>query len=101
MPDAAATLRAERYARAGGNTAAGRRRTATDACAGTDETEASITPMLYIGAGIALVGVITIVASLVDGKNRRERGKRAVAVAVCFVGILLVLWRCGIAFIAS
>ena len=42
--------------------------------------------------------MITIVASLADGRKRRERGKRAVAVVGVIVGILLVLGGAGLLY---
>jgi hypothetical protein len=64
----------------------------------SNATAPSMRPMLYIGAGVALVGVITVIASLTGGKKRRERGKRAVALAGVLVGVLLLLGGAGLLY---
>ncbi|HWQ98883.1 MAG TPA: phosphodiester glycosidase family protein [Clostridia bacterium] len=47
--------------------------------------------LFYIGAGVALLGVIIVIVMLAGGKRRRESGKRGIAVAGLLVGVLLLL----------
>ncbi len=47
--------------------------------------------LLYVGAGLALLGTIAVSISLVGGKRRAEGGKRGLVIAGAIFGILLLL----------
>lgn len=54
--------------------------------------------MHYLGGGLALLGVIVVIASLAGGKRRAESGKRGLTVAGTIFGILLLLGGAGLLY---
>jgi LmbE family N-acetylglucosaminyl deacetylase len=53
---------------------------------------------LYLGAGLALVGVIALVAGIVSGTRKKEEKKRGLIILCCSVGALLLLAGAGMLY---
>ena len=54
--------------------------------------------MLYVGAGLALLGVVSLVSALVSGKRAGEAKKRGLVFAGVAVGVLLLLGGAGVLY---
>jgi len=68
-----------------------------------DDAPAAAAPMqmslmLYLGGGLALLGVIVVIVSLAGGKRKAENAKRGLAVAGTVFGLLLLLGGAGLLY---